>query len=92
VQDPVVQLCAQVREELRVRVPSSVIVVAPDTQPAVTAPLGWVLSRTSRQGLDDTLTRQAGTTCQALGEKPPMRRSPDCRAGYGRLADLVRVL
>lgn len=89
---PVAGLCVQVREKIQARAPNSVIVVAPDTRPAVTAPLGWVLSGISRRGLDDTLTRQADVTCQALGEKPPLRRSPDCQAGYGRLADLFRTL
>lgn len=84
--------CRAVREALHGRVPYPVVVVSPDTRPAVTAPLGWVLSRTSREGLDRTMADQAGTTCAAMSGRPPHRRSPDCQAGYGRLADLLATL
>ncbi|HET9655431.1 MAG TPA: hypothetical protein VFP72_08755, partial [Kineosporiaceae bacterium] len=85
-------LCGSVSAALRQRVPYPVVVVSPDTQPSVTAPLGWVLSRISRQGLDATMAGQAQTTCAAMGGTPPHRQSPDCQAGYGRLADLLAVL
>jgi hypothetical protein len=85
-------LCAAVRAALHGRVPDPVIVVSPDTQPAVTAPLGWVLSRTSREGLDRTMTGQATTTCAAMSRRAPYRQSPDFQAGYGRLADLLAEL
>jgi hypothetical protein len=84
--------CAAVRSAVRQRVPYSVVVVSPDTRPAVTAPLGWVLSETSRKGLDRGMDGQASRTCTEMSTAPPYRQSPDCQAGYGRLADLLATL
>jgi hypothetical protein len=84
--------CAAVRSAVRQRVPYPVVVVSPDTRPAVTAPLGWVLSETSRDGLGRGMEGQASRTCAAMSTAPPYRQSPDCQAGYGRLADLLATL
>jgi hypothetical protein len=84
--------CAKVRETIRAKVPYSVVVISPDTRPAVTAPLGWVLSHSSRTGLDDAMDRQKRTTCLGMTAAEPYRTSPDCQAGYGRLADLLATL
>jgi hypothetical protein len=84
--------CAAARSAVRQRVPYSVVVVSPDTRPVVTAPLGWVLSETSRDGLDQGMDGQASRTCAEMSTAPPYRQSPDCQAGYGRLADLLATL
>lgn len=76
-------LCGRLAETI----PTRVVVVAPDTVPAVIAPLGWVLSRDSRISLDAALNDQASRSCS-----PPDIDTPACRGRYGRLVDLLNEI
>ncbi len=77
-------LCGIATEAIKKAVPSPIVLVAPDTRPVITAPLGWALSSASRDTLDKALGQQAGEACS-----PARQPTAACRAGYGRLADLL---
>ncbi|WBQ03568.1 hypothetical protein [Kribbella sp. CA-293567] len=66
--------------ELRGKLPNPVYVISQSTQPSLSAPLGWTLSRSSQHDLDNDLLLQADKQC-----------APDCR-GYGTLHDLLAAL
>ncbi|MEU0092262.1 hypothetical protein [Kribbella sp. NPDC006257] len=66
--------------QLAAQVPNTLIVVHQSKEPSLSAPLGWVLSETSQNHLNDDLTTQAGAGCS----------DPTC--GYSTLADLVNIL
>jgi len=72
--------CSPAVAEVRRRIPDGVAVVAPLTEPAVEAPLGWVLSGDSTQRLERAMLAQA-TSCE--GPEP---------GGYGRLYDVLALL
>lgn len=80
-------LCAMATEAIQKATPLPVVVVAPDTRPVITAPLGWALSRASRHTLDEALGQQASEACWPV--RPPIAA---CSAGYGRLADLLAAI
>lgn len=63
-----------------------VVVVHPATTPAVTAPLGWVLSQFSERSMDAAIATQASTSC--LGNDS----DSVCANGYGSLKDLQTLL
>ncbi|NEA31396.1 hypothetical protein [Streptomyces sp. SID13031] len=65
---------------LRTKLPNSVYVISQSTQPSLSAPLGWTLSKASQNDLDNDLALQADKQC-----------APDCR-GYGTLHDLLVTL
>lgn len=69
----------------RVR-PRGVVVVHQSTFPAVTAPLGWVLSRDSMTSLDEALARQL-ERCD-----PAAPQNVLCRRGFGSLGDALAFL
>jgi len=69
-------LCGQ----LSTKVPNTVFVVHQSKEPSLSAPLGWVLSETSQNHLNDDLVIQAGAGCS------------DPKCGFSTLADLVGIL
>jgi hypothetical protein len=71
--------CGDLARLVRSSIPDGVLLIAPPTEPSVTAPLGWTLSRDSRDQLDRALRYQA-----CLG--PPR---DDTYAGLGPLLDLL---
>ncbi len=85
--DPSIPGCAALTTAATTWAPTRVDVVYPETQPAVTAPLGWVLSRGSRDTMTAAMDRQASRTCAQAGPNDPI-----CRRGYGRLADLLALM
>ena len=62
--------------------PRRVIVVDRLPQPEVAAPLGWSLSQSSRNALNDAIDAQVKARCD--GRSSP----PSCRLGYAPLGDL----
>ncbi|MBO0772563.1 MAG: hypothetical protein J2P35_13985, partial [Actinobacteria bacterium] len=64
-----------------------VIVVTPREFPAVTAPLGWVLSPASRLALNRALATETAGRCPR-----PAQNQEFCPAGIGRLGDLLRMI
>lgn len=60
--------------------PARTIIVAPNSAPRVEAPLGWVLSQTSQQSLEQSLI-DARRACAPTAE-------PGCPSGVGHLDDL----
>ena len=66
--------------QLAAQVPNTLIVVHQSKEPSLSAPLGWVLSETSQNHLNDDLTTQAGAGCS------------DPKCGYSTLADLLNIL
>lgn len=53
--------------------PSRLVVVSPQTRPAVVPPLGWALSEYSRTSLDDALTAEAKCGREPLSDDSPAR-------------------
>jgi hypothetical protein len=80
--------CAQAALRVRDWAPHRVTVVHPATQPSVTAPLGWVLSGASTDGMDQALRRQADDGCPATGAPS---RDLVCARGYGALKDVLSL-
>jgi hypothetical protein len=62
--------------------PRRVIVVDRLPQPEIAAPLGWSLSQSSRNALNDAIDAQVKTRCD--GRSSP----PSCRLGYAPLGEL----
>lgn len=79
-------LCSQLINHSHTAVPQPVILVAPDTTPTITAPLGWTLSQDSRTTLNFALYKQSKIKCAS----PP--NNAVCAIGYGRLADLLNEI
>ncbi|MBO0808663.1 MAG: hypothetical protein J2P32_10230, partial [Actinobacteria bacterium] len=79
--------CAADQAAAASAVRQQVIVVTPREFPAVTAPLGWVLSPASRLALDRALTTEAAGRCLH-----PAQNQEFCPAGTGRLGDLLRMI
>ncbi|WP_344850315.1 hypothetical protein [Kribbella ginsengisoli] len=68
--------CATLRGDL----PNLVYVISQSTQPSLSAPLGWTLSQSSQNDLDQDLALQRQNQC-----------GPTC-PGYGTLKDLLTTL
>jgi hypothetical protein len=85
--DPSIPGCGALVTAATTWAPHRVDVVYPETAPAVTAPLGWVLSQGSRDTMTAAMTRQATLTCAQAGPRDPI-----CQRGYGRLADLLALM
>ncbi|WP_343974015.1 hypothetical protein [Kribbella koreensis] len=68
--------CATLRGDL----PNLVYVISQSTQPSLSAPLGWTLSQSSQNDLDQDLALQRQNQC-----------GPAC-PGYGTLKDLLTTL
>jgi hypothetical protein len=66
-----------------------VFVVYPSTTPQISAPLGWTLSRASRETMAEALTKQAAAPCAPDGGGLVVAY---CTRGYGSLADLKVAL
>ncbi len=66
-------------------------VVHQSTVPAVTAPLGWVLSQQSIETMDRALLRQATTSADGSGSSRPAASSP-ILSGRGSLADALALM
>ena len=82
--------CAAATSAAENTIPDQIIFVSPRTEPAISAPLGWVLSTASR----NTLNRQLGEA-----EDPSLRcvhpagsLPKACLPGVGRLADLFQLV
>lgn len=65
--------------------------VFPGTRPQVAAPLGWILSASSRRSMDDGVAEQLATTC-APGVAASSRAQSGCADGSGTLGDLLRLV
>jgi hypothetical protein len=63
------------------------IVVVPQTQPRVSAPLGWVLSQASRDALNAALRHDATSACE-----PGTTAQAYCPAGVAGLRYLLRLI
>jgi hypothetical protein len=59
-----------------------VIVIDRLPQPEIAAPLGWALSQSSRQALNDAIDAQINPHC-SMPTSPP-----SCRLGYAPLGEL----
>jgi hypothetical protein len=68
--------------------PPPVVVVDQSTFPAVTAPLGWVLSQSSITTMKTALAEQATSLCDANRAQ----RDALCANGFGTLADAISKL
>ena len=79
--------CEDAVTALRHRLPQGIVIVAPNTNPSISVPLGWALSDASRTRLTQELAVQR--ECNARGE-----READCpsRSDYARLGDLFDLL
>ncbi|SEQ81369.1 hypothetical protein [Microlunatus flavus] len=64
--------------------------VFPGTRPQVAAPLGWILSASSRRAMDDAVAEQLATSCPSGQTYVPRR--PTCRDGAGTLQDLLGLV
>jgi hypothetical protein len=90
--------CSEIAEDVAKWAPRPIIVVHQRTQPAVTAPLGWVLSQSSIKTMDETLTEQQRYPCPSTsGAKVTKKDNPlvddaVCKRGYGSLYDLISLL
>lgn len=74
--------CQAAVDGLRESIPQGVVVVAPSTNPAINAPLGWALSDGSRSRLIQELGIQKGCTQQSC----------PTQSDYARLGDLLGLL
>jgi hypothetical protein len=63
------------------------IVVVPREFPAVSTPLGWVLSAASRSTLTSGVTTEADASCPE-----PAQNVPFCPPGVGRLGNLLQLI
>ena len=80
--EPVAAVCAAALDDVQEPLTDGVVVVAPQTEPAVDAPLGWTLSVDSRVRLADAVEVQADPSCVD-------RPRP---GGYACLGQLLEVL
>lgn len=79
-------LADAVADEIDLVRPRGVVVVHQSTFPAVTAPLGWVLSRDSMTSMDRALARQL-ERCDTTAPQNVL-----CRRGFGSLGDALAFL
>lgn len=70
--------------------PHPVFRVFPGTRPQVAAPLGWILSESSRRSMDDGVAEQLATSCPPGETYAP--RPLVCRDGSGTLRDLLGLV
>ena len=82
---PAAALPAGLDSALRELRGNGVVVVQQSTFPAVTAPLGWVLSQQSIDTMDRALAKQASPTSAYQETRPPSITD------YGTLADAIRM-
>ena len=69
-------------------VPYQVIFVSPRKEPRISAPLGWVLSKASRDALDEALSKEEAAVSRCLNTPQP----DVCQPGVGRMADLLQLI
>ena len=74
--------CQAAVDALREQIPQGVVVVAPNTNPSINAPLGWALSDASRSRLLQELGVQKTCTLQSC----------TTQSDYARLGDLLGLL
>jgi len=79
--------CLAAVTDVRAELPGGVVVVAPATEPAVEAPLGWTLSALSRARLRNAM--EAERTCATPRERD---ETPEWAGGYARLCSLLTTL
>ena len=68
-------------------VSKQLVAVVPQTQPRVSAPLGWILSKASRDALNAALQHDATSACE-----PSTTAQAYCPAGVGGLRYLLRLI
>ena len=78
--------CDAIRNAAAGIIPRQLVLVAPQTEPRVAAPLGWVLSPASRMALDAALQQDAARPCEPEGT------TVYCPAGTGGLRYLLRLV
>ena len=81
---PSVAGCAELKDDQQIAM--QVFVVHQSTQPAIPAPLGWVLSNASQADLDGDMDEQQNHSAAQMTADPATVR------GYGSLADLLAAL
>jgi hypothetical protein len=80
--------CAAATSAAEKTIPDQVIFVSPRTEPAVSAPLGWVLSAATRNTLDAAPREAEDPHERCVQPAPPNA----CLPGVGRLADLLLLI
>jgi hypothetical protein len=80
--------CAAATSAAEKTIPDQFILVSPRTEPAVSAPLGWVLSAATRNTLDAALREAEDPHERCVQPAPPNA----CLPGVGRLADLLLLI
>ncbi len=80
--------CAAATSAAEKTIPDQVIFVSPRTEPAVSAPLGWVLSAATRNTLDAALREAEDPHQRCVQPAQPKA----CLPGVGRLADLFPLI
>ena len=55
--------CRGARTKFRETIPSGVVLVSPTTRPSIAPPVGWTLSRLSRDNLNAAFNEQKSTSC-----------------------------
>jgi hypothetical protein len=80
--------CAAATSAAEKTIPDRVIFVSPRTEPAVSAPLGWVLSAATRNTLDAALREAEDPRMRCV--QPALPKA--CLPGVGRLADLIPLI
>jgi hypothetical protein len=85
--------CAQAQAIARTAVPNPLIMIAPTEFPGVAAPLGWLLSQSSQNALQDALQRDSDPQTKACSAYRPeyLTQRPYCLPGVGGLLDLLRL-
>jgi len=82
--------CAAATSAAENTIPDQVIFVSPRTEPAISAPLGWVLSTASRNALNRALHEAEDPRLRCV--QPAQSRPKACLPGVGRLADLISLI
>ena len=77
--------CAAATSAAEKTIPDQVIFVSPRTEPAVSTPLGWVLSAATRNTLSAALREAEDPRLRCAQSAPPTA----CLPGVGRMADLL---
>lgn len=80
--------CAAATSAAEKTIPDQVIFVSPRTEPAVSTPVGWVLSAATRNTLDAALSEAEDPRLRCAQSAEPTA----CLRGIGRMADLLSLI
>lgn len=86
------RVCGEAQDACRsalASVPRRVFMVYPGTRQQIAAPLGWVLSESSRSSMDTALAEQADYRCRGNAYSQQVNNLV-CDRGYGSLGDLLQ--